>query len=215
MPENPMCLKCGRECDYPCEAMQILCKIYEEARTSEKVVLIKELRKELDIIDYEVADDLKELGEKVITAMPELGIIRDFNIKVGYVRSYERKIEKGKIVYADCRKVKGTYTAYLPFDFIITFYEPNVALMTENQKKILMLHELKHIGVGEKGLKLEDHDSEDFKDILHRYGIDWNDLNQDVPDILLVGGDGEKGTKGHKLETKRKANRNGRTPSKP
>lgn len=193
--------------------MQILCKIYEEARTSEKVVLIKELRKELDIIDYEVADDLNELGEKVITVMPELGIIRNCNIKVGYVRSYEQKIEKGKIVYADCRKVKGTYTAYLPFDFIVTFYEPDIDLMSVNQKKIVMLHELKHIGVGEKGLKLEDHDREDFRDILLRYGLDWNDLNQDVIDIL-AGGDSGKSTEGNNVATKRKANSNGRSPSK-
>ena len=56
--------------------------------------------------------------------------------------------------------------------------------MSENQRKILMLHELKHIGIGEKGLKLEEHDREDFADILKRYGIDWNMHGEEVTDIL-------------------------------
>jgi hypothetical protein len=46
------------------------------------------------------------------------------------------------------------------------------------------LHELKHIGVGEKGFKLEEHDTEDFAVILERYGIRWNDIDREVPDIL-------------------------------
>jgi hypothetical protein len=47
-----------------------------------------------------------------------------------------------------------------------------------------MLHELKHVGIGEKGLKLVEHDIEDFKDILKQYGIDWNCLDENVIDIL-------------------------------
>jgi hypothetical protein len=214
MPDFLICAKCGRECETSCTALDTLTKTYSGLKTEEKKNIISSLRKEIGLVDYEVADALRVLGDQVITAMPELSIIRDFNIKIGYVRSYEQKRDKGKIVNADCRKVNGTYTAYLPFDFIVTFYEPNIDYMTENQRKILMLHELRHIGVGEKGFRIEDHDIEDFKDILYRYGIDWNDLDHDVPDIL-VGGDVEKGTKRHKLETKHKASSNGRTPSKP
>ena len=81
----------------------------------------------------------------------------------------------------------GTWTAFLPFDFIITFYEPNIYYMTENQKKILMLHELKHIDVGERGLTIRPHDIEDFKSIIKTYGLEWNDMDQDLPDILNEG----------------------------
>lgn len=217
MVNNLICHKCGIECDKEtlCEALETLTKLYLNLKTEIKLDLVKSLRKELNLIDYETADDLRELGEKIIKAMPELYVIRDFDVKIGYIRSYEAKRDKGKTVCADCRKVNGTYTAYLPFDFIITFYEPNIYYMTENQKKILMLHELRHIGIGEKGLRLEPHDIEDFSDILKRFGLAWNGRDQDVPDIL-AGGDGEKckGTKGHKLETERKTNSNGRTPSK-
>jgi len=47
-----------------------------------------------------------------------------------------------------------------------------------------MLHELRHITLGEKGLKIRPHDIEDFKDILETYGLDWNEPGKDLPDIL-------------------------------
>jgi len=196
----PICESCIIYCEGTCAAIEKLNELYQELRTEEKTSIIRALRKELALVDYEVAEDLRELGEKIIGAIPELHVIRNFNIKVDYIRSYEPKRDKGKTIFADCRKVKSAYTAYLPFDFIVTFYEPNTYHMTENQKKILMLHELRHIGIGERGLRIEDHDIEDFRDILTRYGFDWNGFNQDVPDILLAGGDVEK----HKGKGKKK-----------
>ena len=57
-------------------------------------------------------------------------------------------------------------------------------MLNENQHKILMYHELQHIGIGEKGHKIETHDIEDFSNILHKYGLDWNSYDKNVPDIL-------------------------------
>ncbi|MGE4272074.1 MAG: putative metallopeptidase [Desulfitobacterium sp.] len=195
MEENLLCVKCDKPCDRedPCEALRKLTDLYYHLRTEEKIQIIRDLRKELDIVDYEVDPDLAKLGEDVINKRPELNFIREFNIRIGYVRSYESKRDKGKTTFADCRKITGTYTAYLPFDFIITFYDPNISVFTDNQIKILMLHELNHIGIGQRGLKIENHDIEDFSTILQKYGLDWSQMNQDVPDIL-AGGDSEKGT---------------------
>ena len=193
-----ICEKCGKECEFPCAAIEALLKVYRDLKIESKIGILKNLRKELSLLDYEVADDLKVLGEKLISVMPELHIINDFEAKIGYVRSYEAKRDKGRQINADCRKVNGTYTAYLPYDFVVTFYEPNVYHMTENQKKILMLHELRHIGIGERGFRIENHDVEDFRDILTRFGIDWSGFDQEVPDILAaikVGGDDVKKAK--------------------
>lgn len=203
MPKSiiPICESCGRGCEDHCAAIDKLSQIYNEQRLQEKNELIKSLRPLLDIQDFEAADDLRNLAERVIAAMPELHIIRDFDIRVAYVRSFEPKRDKGSSVNADCRKVNGTYTAFLPYDFIITVYEPNSYYMTENQLKILMLHELRHIGIGERGLRIENHDVEDFKDILVRYGINWNGLDEDVPDILAGG---ESGKRQSKKQGKRK-----------
>lgn len=171
-----------------CNAIRALYKISDAAFREVKAELLHDYAKELDIIEYEVSPELQELGKAVIDKMPEVQIINNFDIKVGYVISYEAKRSRDKRVHADCKKITGTYTAFLPFDFVITFYEPNISHMTDNQKKVLMLHELKHIGVGDRGFRIENHNIEDFHSILKRYGIDWNDYDKEIPDIF-EGGD--------------------------
>jgi hypothetical protein len=190
MPNNAMCAQCGnhsmcKDSEYTCPALDKLLQIYKETRHKERHQIIKKLQKDIGIVDAEPSRDMRRLADQIIERFPELSIIPEYGIGIGYVLSQERPPEKaGKTKYADCRKVKLCYQAWLPYDFIITFYEANTELLSENQKKILMLHELKHVGIGEKGLKLEEHNIEDFKDILKRYGIDWNCLDENVIDIL-------------------------------
>ena len=185
MPRNALCEQCilSDMCEDRCPALNKLLEIYKQTRTKDQHQLIKKLLKELNIRDAEPSKDLRKLADQIISKFPELAIIPEYDVRIGYVLSQEKPAGT-KIKYADCRKVKLTYQAWLPFNFIITFYEPNTELLSENQKKILMLHELKHIGIGEKGLKLEEHDREDFADILKRYGIDWNMYGEEVTDIL-------------------------------
>lgn len=180
-----ICNECGRDCDFNCVALDLLYKFYRKIKTESKREIVEQLRKELGLADYEVADDVRELAEKVIQKMPELHHIIEFEIKVGYVRAWENKRANGKTVFAECKKITGTYLAYLPYDFIVTVYEPNICIFNDNQKKILLLHELKHIMLGEKGLTIRPHDIEDFESVLGRYGLNWNGFdNQEVPDIL-------------------------------
>lgn len=218
MVKNNICVQCTEQqnCSGNCSALEALISVCKEEDQQEKGKLIKSYAKDLNIQDCEVAEDIRVLSEKIITAMPELDIIRDWNVKIGYVRSQEAKTDKGRAVNADCRKVTSPYDAYLPFDFIITVYEPNVYYLSENQRKILLLHELKHIGMGEKGLRIEPHDIEDFESILLRYGMKWNGFNQECPDILGGGDNGkEVGRKQQKMETKREASGNGGASHQP
>lgn len=184
---NLVCQKCGKDCPDPCVALKLLLKIYSEKRVEEKTELIHKLRYLLQILDWEVSDKLQELGNKVIDKIAELAYIRDFDIKIGYVLSYERKVNKGKVVFADTRKVNGPYQAYLPFDILITFYEPNIGILSENQQKIVMWHELRHIDIGPKGVTIRPHEVDDWKSILREYGIDWNEYGHEVNDILTAG----------------------------
>lgn len=185
LPRNEMCEQCDLSgmCESRCAAMNKLLEIYRETRKTDRHQLIKKLQKELSIRDAEPNKEMRKLADQIINKFPELQIIPEYDIKIGYVLSQE-KPSGTKVKYADCEKVKVKHQAWLPYDFIITFYEPNTELLSENQKKILMLHELKHVGIGEKGLKLEEHDREDFADILKRYGIDWNIYGEEVLDIL-------------------------------
>lgn len=182
---SEICDRCHKkkECEIACAAYNELYKIWDEQNAKDKTVMIRNLKKQMGIRDAEPSRQLRLLANKIINRFPEFGFIREWNIKIGYVVSQERKSGE-KITYADCRKVQEVFKAYLPFDFIITFYERNTGFLNENQQKVLMLHELRHITMGEKGLKLRTHDIEDFSNILDKYGLDWNHYGKELPDIL-------------------------------
>lgn len=182
--ENRLCEWCGKGCFGPCEPLEYILKGYDRQRTQDKKELLKILRNELEIIDCEPSPEYAELGNKVIDKIEELAYIRDYDIKIGYLISYEAKTKDSQIVFADCRKVNSPYTGYLPYDFLITFYEPNMDLLFDNQKKVVMWHELRHAGIGPKGKKLQPHEITDFKSIAKSLGIDCYELGQEVPDIL-------------------------------
>jgi hypothetical protein len=84
------------------------------------------------------------------------------------------------------RRKKDHQAQFIPHDYIIKIYEPNVSYMNDMQKRILMEHELMHIKVAESDsgdlkISTKTHDVEDFKDIIEKYGIDWaEDLHQQM-----------------------------------
>lgn len=183
-----ICKTCPNKsgCEATCAALDQLYRICEEQDASDKTVRIRTLARQLGIRDAEPSKKLKVLGNKLIRNLPELAFIREWNIKIGYVESNERKGGE-KIIFADCRKVQEVFRAYLPFDFIITFYNRNTGMLSDNQLQVLMFHELRHIALGDRGFKVRPHDVEDFAEILEKYGLDWNQPGKEIPDIL--GGD--------------------------
>ena len=182
---SPICSKClnAQICDMPCAALETVGSICRDQDIKDKTALIRSLARQMGIRDAESSKKMRILASKIINRFPEFSFIREWNIKIGYVISHESKNGE-KIVFADCRRVQEVFKAYLPYDFIITFYSRNTAFLDDNQQKILMLHELRHITLGEKGLKLRPHDIEDFKEILEKYGLDWNEQGKLLPDIL-------------------------------
>ena len=59
--------------------------------------------------------------------------------------------------------------------------------MSENQLKILLYHELLHVGINDKTLEpkyiCNPHDIEDFAEILDTFGVHWAEIGADVPKI--------------------------------
>jgi hypothetical protein len=180
-----LCTKCvnSENCEFACAALQELKMIWRKQSIKDKTARIRNLKKLLGVQDAEISDELRRLADKIIKRFPEFNFIREYDIRIGYVISQERK-QGEKITYADCRKVTDVYKAWLPYDFVITFYERNTGFLNENQLKVLMKHELKHVGISMKGLKITPHDIEDFKDIVADYGINWNTFGKELPDIL-------------------------------
>lgn len=185
MPRPKLCSKCNKflECKFEgnmCDFINMLIKEYRTYTTDAAKEKIAALRPLLSEEDAETSEYLETLGNTVINSLPELGFIKDCEIKIGYVMCYEEKKHNGKSVMADCRKVTSVYAAYIPYDFIITFYDANISHLSENHLKVLMWHELKHIGINDKTLKTEykivPHEIEDFYSITDRLGTKWSSL---------------------------------------
>ena len=90
--------------------------------------------------------------------------------------SDQEKKSNGKLIFGQTEKIADKYKWGIPCDFTITIFDPNVAYWTADQMKILMLHELLHVGVDGDRLYIRPHDLEDFKSIIAEYGVDWAEV---------------------------------------
>lgn len=117
------------------------------------------------------------LAWQVFEEHRDVGWIPGAGISIGYLESDKAKKKSGKACLAECVKVKELYKPYCPHDFLIVVYGPNVVGMTVEQQKILLYHELLHVGMSDDGEEVKylinPHDVEDFRVIIDRYGIDW------------------------------------------
>lgn len=192
MPRAVMCSSCinleaCKEARAYCSAMNELFSVYNDSKKQVAQAFIDEHRAWLSIEDAEPCEEYAQIAAGVIEAIEELHFIKELEIKIGYVKSYEAKVNKGRIVMADCQLVKPVQQCFIPYDFIITVYEPNVLELSQNQMKALMWHELRHIGINERTLALTytvvPHEVEDFYSIIERLGMKWSEPGTVIGDI--------------------------------
>lgn len=123
-----------------------------------------------------------ELAKEVIENEPALIDIQNSICTIIYLSSEHKKMADGKAVLGQCEKVADKYKWGIPADFTITVFEPNVEGMTDEQLKILLFHELLHVGIefnadGSETYSVKPHDLEDFKLIIDRFGTDWSKVD--------------------------------------
>lgn len=126
---------------------------------------------------WEVADDLRELAQRVIAARSEVAHVDIADVL--FVREYETSPK----ALARCfRLADHPIGVFTPCRFAIVFYEWLCGELSERQRAIVMWHELMHIPL--LGDRLVEHDVKDFVRVLGLAGIDWQTPGADVPDIL-------------------------------
>lgn len=126
-----------------------------------------------------INNDYAEIADELIRNEYSLLHLLESRAKIIYLSSDYAKTSKGKLVFGQCEKVADKYKWGIPADFTITVFEPNVQKFTEDQIRILLHHELLHVGIdkkadGSESYSIVDHDIEDFKLILDKYGTDWS-----------------------------------------
>lgn len=128
-----------------------------------------------------IRDEYAEMAKKIIEEEPLLTDIANSHATIIYLGSDNPKTAKGKTVCGECEKVQDKNKWAIPADFTITVFEPNTAGFTEEQMRILLFHELLHVGIeftedGQEKYSIRPHDYEDFKVIIDRYGTEWNEI---------------------------------------
>lgn len=140
----------------------------------------------------EKSKEYKKMGDELIRKVPELKWIKECGIKIVWMDSTEKKMKsRGHgIVYAECKMLPKWVQALAPYDFAIIVYSDNCLGLTENQMRILLWHELLHIGIEEEGLNpiymTNPHDIEEFRSIIGKFGLDWVELGEDTPNVWDV-----------------------------
>ena len=123
------------------------------------------------------SEEFAEIGWEVIREQPSLQWISGAGITIGCLESDKPKKKNRRECLGECIKVQDLYKCFIPYDFLIVVYAPNVTGMDRDGLKKLMHHELLHVGMDEKNGEpkyfVYPHDVEDFREIIDRYGIDW------------------------------------------
>lgn len=120
-----------------------------------------------------------EIGAELIGNEPSLAHIRDSGATICYLSSTARKSRGGKAVKGECERVADKNKWAIPCDFTVTVFEPNCEGMSDDQMRILIFHELLHVGIasdgsGEERYSIVPHDLEDFRIIVDSFGSDWS-----------------------------------------
>ena len=123
-----------------------------------------------------INEDYQKIANELIATRPELEDLRNSDVTIICLASDQEKKSNGKLIFGQTEKIADKYKWGIPCDFTITIFDPNVAYWTADQMKILMLHELLHVGVDGDRLYIRPHDLEDFKSIIAEYGFDWAEV---------------------------------------
>lgn len=124
--------------------------------------------------EYKESATLMQLAAKVIQKYPRFAHLDDPDCRIAYQYSDEAKKSGGRTVFADTERVKDKLKGFIPYDFIVTFYQPNTAMLDSDKMEKLMFHELCHVGFkGVGSYAIIPHDVEDFRSVIDAWGLDW------------------------------------------
>lgn len=124
-----------------------------------------------------INEEYSKIAKELIETEDALMNIRNSNVQIIFLSSEHEKRTKTKIIYGQCERVQEKNKWAIPAEFTITIFEPNVIDFTDEQIRILLFHELLHVGIefkdGFETYSIIPHDLEDFKLIIDRFGTDW------------------------------------------
>ena len=129
----------------------------------------------------QINHNYEEIAQELIDNEPELAYIKNSQVKIAFLESDQsKKADKDKLVLGECEKVAAKNKWAINYDFTITLFRNNLIGLTLDQIRIVLFHELLHVGIEQGSDETEiysvrKHDLEDFKIIIDRFGTDWSE----------------------------------------
>lgn len=131
--------------------------------------------------DYKITADWNEKLQEIIEEEPSLNKIKQWAIRIQIVYTEKPKTNKGRNVIATIERVPDLYREITLLDYIITIHRPCLTGLTHEQVCIAIFEQLLKIKIEESAdgsevadLSLKGYDYEGFKEILDRYGSEWD-----------------------------------------
>lgn len=134
----------------------------------------------------ELNKDYQKTAEELINTEPALEYIKFSRARIAYLQSDNTKKDgKDRVVHGECEKVAAKNRWAIDYDFTITLFYNNNIGMSEDQIRVLLFHELLHIGIdyrddGSEVYSVRKHDLQDFKEIVDRYGVNWSEVKMEA-----------------------------------
>ena len=136
-----------------------------------------------------INEHYQELAEQIIDKEESLQMIKYGHARIVYLESdLEKKDGKDMAVLGQCEKVAARHKWAINYDFMITVFKPNTIGMSEDQLKILLFHELLHVGIerndeGGEVYSVKKHDFTEFREIVDRFGANWSEKITELPKL--------------------------------
>lgn len=130
----------------------------------------------------QINENYQRIAESLIDTEQDLAYIKDSRVRIAYLESDQaKKADADKLVLGECEKVAAKNKWAINYDFTITLFKNNLVGLSADQIRIVMFHELLHVGIepgpdGDENYSVRKHDLEDFKLIIDKYGTDWSNV---------------------------------------
>lgn len=123
-----------------------------------------------------ISKEVTLIAEDLIYNDPSFKYIKDSEVKIIYLVSDATPKKDGGLKLGICELVPDKYRWAIDADFTITLFAPNVedSELNEEQLRILVKHELMHVGLNGDKCFIVPHNVQDFYAIIEEYGVGWD-----------------------------------------
>ena len=141
---------------------------------------------------FVLSDEVATVARAVIASDPRFDAVDLYRVGYALLWGEDPESQGGLHAWAKCIKAPRVWANLGPYDLVVMVNQRVWQHLSEHQRQAIITHELLHVGVGENGPKMLDHDLEAFAFVARQFGL-WSPQLADFASQLALGlGDNAK-----------------------